>query len=182
MKFTFYERKIKLTDDIKDYAERKITKLDRFFKDDSDAHITFGLERGRYRVEVTLHNNGMYYRVSEVTSDVFATIDSAVAAIERQIRKNKTRLEKRLRAGAMEREIGALPSYADDEDTVEDEFVIHKKKRFSIKPMTAEEAILQMNLLGHEFFVFRNQNAADAFAVVYKRKQGGYGLIESGDV
>ena len=98
MKFTFYERKIKLTDDIKTYAERKIEKLDRFFKHESDAHITFGLERGRYRVEVTLHNNGMYYRVSEVTSDMFASIDSAVAAIERQIRKHKTRLEKKLRA------------------------------------------------------------------------------------
>ena len=181
MKFTFYERKINLTGDIKDYAERKIGKLDRFFKDESDAHITFGEERGRYRVEVTLHSNGMYYRVSEVTSDMFASIDSAVAAIERQIRKHKTRLEKKLRAGAMEREIGALPSYTADEEE-EKEFVIYKTKRFSIKPMTAEEAILQMDLLGHEFFVFKNQNAGDAFAVVYKRQKGGYGLIESGDV
>ena len=181
MKFTFFEKKVKLTDDLKDYAERKISKLDRFFKDESDAHITIGLERGRYRAEVTLQNNGMYYRVSEVTSDMFATIDSAVAAIERQIRKNKTRLEKKLRAGAIEREIGALPSYAAEEDE-ENEFVIQKTKRFFIKPMTPEEAILQMNLLGHEFFVFRNQNAGDAFAVVYSRKQGGYGLIESGDV
>jgi len=181
MKFTFYERKINLTSDIKDYAERKIGKLDRFFKDESDTHITFGFERGRYRVEVTLHNNGMYYRVSEVTSDMFASIDSAVAAIERQIRKHKTRLEKKLRAGAMEREIGALPSYAAEEDE-EKEFVIQKTKRFSIKPMTAEEAILQMDLLGHEFFVFKNQSAGDAFAVVYKRQQGGYGLIESGDI
>jgi len=181
MKFTFFEKKVNLTDDIKEYAERKIGKLDRLFKDESDAHITFAQERGRYRVEVTLNNNGMYYRVSEDTSDVFATIDSAVAAIERQIRKNKTRLEKKLREGAMEREIGALPSYATEEDE-EHDFVIHKTKRFSIKPMAPEEAILQMNLLGHEFFVFRNQNAGDAFAVVYKREQGGYGLIESGDV
>jgi len=182
MKFTFYEKKIKLTDDLKDYAERKIAKLDRFFKDESEAHVTVGLERGRFRAEVTLQNNGMYYRVSEVTSDMFATIDSAVAAIERQIRKNKTRLEKKLRAGAIEREIGALPSYADDEEDEESEFVIHKTKRFSIKPMTPEEAILQMNLLGHEFFIFKNPDSSDAFTVVYKRKQGGYGLIESGDV
>jgi len=181
MKFTFYERKINLTDDIKNYAERKIEKLDRFFKHESDAHITFGEERGRYRVEVTLHNNSMYYRVSELTSDMYASIDSAVAAIERQIRKHKTRLEKKLREGAIEREIGALPSYA-AEEAEEKEFVIHKTKRFSIKPMTPEEAILQMNLLEHEFFVFRNQSAGDTFAVVYKRKQGGYGLIESGDV
>ena len=178
MKFTFFERKIKLTDDIKDYAERKIGKLDRFFKDDSDAHITFGQERGRYLVEVTLHNNGMHYRVREETNDIFATIDSAVAAIERQIRKNKTRLAKRLRDGAIEREIGALPRHV-VVDEEEKDFVIHKTKRFSLKPMSPEEAILQMNLLGHEFFVFKNQNTAGTIAVVYKRKQGGYGLIES---
>jgi len=181
MKFTFFERKVILTEDVKEYAERKIGKLDRFFKDDSDAHITFGEERGRYRVEVTLQNNGTYFRVSEVTSDIFATIDSAVAAIERQIRKNKTRLQKRLRDGAIEREIGALPRHIADDEEEEPEFVIHKTKRFSIKPMTPEEAILQMYLLGHEFFAFRNQNANDAFSVVYKRKHGGYGLIESGD-
>jgi len=72
MKFTFFERKVKMTDDLRDYAQRKIEKLDRFFKDESDAHITFGEERGRFRVEVTLNNNGMYYRVSEVTSNMFA--------------------------------------------------------------------------------------------------------------
>ncbi|MCL2588513.1 MAG: ribosome-associated translation inhibitor RaiA [Oscillospiraceae bacterium] len=180
MNFTFYDRKIKLTDDIKEYAERKIEKLDRFFKHESDAHITFAEERGRYRVEVTLSNNGMFYRSNELTSDMFASIDSAVAVIERQIRKNKTRLEKKLREGAIEREIGALPSYRELEE--EEEFLIRKTKRFPIKPMTPEEAILQMNLLGHEFFVFKNQNAGDAFAVVYERKQGGYGLIESGDM
>ena len=181
MKFTFFERKVKMTDDLRDYAQRKIEKLDRFFKDESDAHITFGEERGRFRVEVTLNNNGMYYRVNEVTSDMFASIDSAVAAIERQIRKHKTRLEKRLREGAIEREIGALPSYRAMVEE-EREFIIQKTKRFSIKPMTPEEAILQMNLLGHEFFVFKNQKANDAFAVVYARKQGDYGLIESGDM
>jgi len=179
MKFTFYEKKVKLTDDLREYAERKVEKLDRFFKHESSAHITIGEERGRYQVEVTLDNNGMFYRVSEVTSDIFASIDSAVAAIERQIRKNKTRLEKKLRDGAMEREIGALPSYALDEEE-EPEFKIKKTKRFSIKPMSPEEAILQMNLLGHEFFVFKNQN--ETFAIVYKRKQGDYGLIEADDM
>ena len=180
MKFTFYEKKLRLTDELREYAERKITKLDRFFKDDSDAHITINEERGRFRVEVTLQNNGMYYRVSEVTSDIFASIDSAVAAIERQIRKNKTRLEKKLRAGAVEREIGALPKYSSEDEGEEGEFQIKRTKRFSIKPMSPEEAILQMNLLDHEFFVFRNHN--ETFAVVYKRKQGGYGLIEADEL
>lgn len=180
MKFTFYEKKMRLTDDLKEYAERKIGKLDRFFKHESDAHITTGEARGRFRVEVTLENNGMFYRVSEETSDIFASIDSAVGAIERQIRKNKTRLSKKLRDGIIEREIGALPSYSADDEGEDAAFNITKTKRFSIKPMSPEEAILQMNLLGHEFFVFKNQN--EKFAIVYKRKQGDYGLIEADDM
>ena len=109
---------------------------------------------------------------------MYASIDSGVAAIERQIRRNKTRLEKRLREGALEKDSIAAVSYGSpSEDEPVDEFQIVRNKRFSIKPMSAEEAILQMNLLDHEFFVFRNMDADDAIAVVYKRRQGGYGLI-----
>ena len=121
----------------------------------------------------------MFYRVSEVTSDIFASIDSAVAAIERQIRKNKTRLEKRLREGAFEREV--KPAAIDQPLEEEFEFEVVRSKRFAIKPMAVEEAILQMNLLDHEFFAFKNQDNDDAFAIVYKRKNGGYGLIEDND-
>ena len=106
---------------------------------------------------------------------MYASVDSGVAAIERQIRRNKTRLGKRLREGALERE--AIPAYAPAEDEAEEDFKIVRSKRFSIKPMSPEEAILQMNLLGHEFFVFKNMDSDDAFSVVYKRHQGGYGLI-----
>jgi putative sigma-54 modulation protein len=177
MKFTFTDKKLEVTDEVKDYAEKKIGKLDRFFKIESEAFITFGTERGRYRAEVTLKNNGMFYRVSELTSDLHASIDSACAAIERQIRKNKTRLEKRLRDGVLDREPRQTQFYEEDSD----EFNIIRTKRFSIKPMTAEEAILQMNLLEHEFFVFKNQDDNEAFSVVYNRKQGGYGLISTLD-
>lgn len=180
MKFTFVEKKVKITDDLKSYAEKKIGKLDRFFKDESEAYVTFGIERGFHIVEVTLKNHGMYYRVAEKTNDMCASIDSAVAAIERQIRKNKTRLEKRLRAGAVEVHIQDVADYVRDEQE-ETEFNIVRTKRFSIKPMSPEEAILQMNLLGHEFFVFKNQLDDDSFAVVYRRKNGGYGLIEAGN-
>ena len=107
---------------------------------------------------------------------MYASVDSGVAAIERQIRRNKTRLAKRLREGALERD--AVPAYVQAEDDADSEdFQIVRSKRFSIKPMSPEEAILQMNLLGHEFFVFKNMDADDAFSVVYKRQQGGYGLI-----
>ena len=174
MTFTFIGKKVEVTDELRSYAEKKIGKIDRLFRTESDASVTFRTERGRCTAEVTLRNNGMIYRVSEVTSDMFASIDSAVAAIERQVRKNKTRLEKRLREGAFERSAEFVPPEEAEEP---EEFRIVREKRFSIKPMTPEEAILQLNLLGHEFFAFRNEEEDGAFAIVYKRRDGGYGLI-----
>lgn len=174
MKFTFTEKKMDSSEDLRAYSIRKITKLERFFKTEADAYVTFSIERGRFLAEITIHNNGLYYRASELTNDMYASVDSGVAAIERQIRRNKTRLEKRLREGALEREV--VPAYVPAEEET-DEFKIVRSKRFSIKPMSPEEAILQMNLLNHEFFVFKNMEADDAISVVYKRKQGGYGLI-----
>ncbi len=172
MKFTFTEKRIDATPAMKEYAEKKISKIDKYFKTESEAFVTFSTERGRYIAEVTIKNNGMFYRVKETTGDMCASIDSAVATIERQIRKNQTRLEKRLRTDAFERVVVPM---VDDEP--EEEFKVVRNKRFSIQPMGVQEAILQMNLLEHEFFAFRNADAGDAFAVVYKRNDGGYGLI-----
>jgi len=179
MKFTITEKKVHITDDLRDYAEKKISKIDRFFKSESEAFITFTSERGRFVAEVTIKNNGLFFRVTEVTSDMTASIDSAVAAIERQIRKHKTRLSKRLRDSAFEREYN--PSVREDSPEPEDEpdFKIVRTKMFSVKPMSPEEAVLQLDLLEHEFFVFKNQEHDDAFSIVYKRKEGGYGLIET---
>ena len=178
MKFTITEKKVQITEELREYAERKISKLDRFFKTESEAFITFTTERGRHIAEVTIKNNGMFHRVTEVTSDMQASVDSAVAAIERQIRKHKTRLEKRLRDGVFERDHApSVRQEIPDED--EPDFKIVRSKEFPVKPMTPEEAVLQMNLLEHEFFVFRNQDRDDAFSIVYKRKQGDYGLIET---
>ena len=176
MKFTFAEKRMDSSEDLRAYAEKKIGKLDRFFKTEADASVTFSIERGRFLAEITIRNNGLFYRASELTNDMYASIDSGVAAIERQIRRNKTRLEKRLRDGVLERD--AVPAYvpAEEEDK-EEEFKVVRSKRFSIKPMSVQEAILQMNLLGHEFFVFRNMDAEDAISVVYERKNGGYVLI-----
>jgi len=179
MRFHFTDKKVKITDELRDYAERKIGKLDRFFKTESEAFITFSTERGRYIAEVTINNNGMFYRVTDTTNDIFASVDSAVAAIERQIRKNKTRLGKRIRTGSLEREKESVVvnEYSDEDEY--QEFRIVRTKMFPVKPMTPEEAVLQMNLLEHEFFVFKNQDSKDAFSIVYKRKQGDYGLIET---
>ena len=180
MKFNFIEKKLQLDPEVRIYAEKKVGKLDKFFRNPSEANITFSLERGRCKVEVTLNNNGMYYRASELTSDMYASVDSACGAIERQIRKNKTRLEKRLREGALS---DYQPDFTTNEAMDEpEEFRIVRTKRFSLKPMTPEEAILQMNLLEHEFFAFLNQEDGDSFSVVYRRKSGGYGLISGTDV
>ena len=178
MKFTFTEKKVQITEELRNYAEKKIGKLDRFFKNESEAFVTFAMERGRYIAEVTIKNNGMFHRVSEVTSDMQASIDSSVAAIERQIRKHKTRLEKRLRDGALDRE--RAPSVREEAPEEEEaDFKIVRTKMFPVKPMTPEEAVLQMNLLEHEFFIFKNQDHDDAFSIVYRRKKGDYGLIET---
>ncbi len=182
MKFHFIEKKLQIDPEVKSYAEKKISKLDKFFRLESDTSVAFSTERGRCRVEVTLNNNGMFYRASELSGDMHASIDSACALIERQIRKNKTRLEKKLREGALEREIKPEYIAADDKAEEPEVFEIVRTKRFSLKPMTPEEAILQMNLLEHSFFAFLNMDDNDSFSVVYQRKNGGYGLISAADV
>jgi len=179
MNFSFTDKKAQVTDELREYAERKIGKLDRFFKTESEAFITFATERGRFIAEVTIKNDGIYYRVADTTNDMFASIDSAVAAIERQIRKNKTRLGKRIRAGSLERDKEPVVVQDENDEDEYQEFRIVRTKMFPVKPMTPEEAVLQMNLLEHEFFVFKNQNKDDVFSIVYKRKQGDYGLIET---
>ncbi|SMC55060.1 ribosome hibernation-promoting factor, HPF/YfiA family [Papillibacter cinnamivorans] len=179
MRFVFTDKKVDLADSVHSYAEKKIGKLDRFFRADAEAFVTFGVENSRCTVELTVHSGNTFFRAEESTQgDMRVAIDASATAIERQIRKNKTRLSKRLRQDAFEKEITVAPG---EEVQEELEFPVVRTKKFPIKPMTVEEAILQMNLLDHTFFVFRNQNAGDAFEVVYKRKNGGYGLIESGD-
>jgi len=179
MIFKYSDKKIKSSEELRQYAEKKIGKIDRFFKQESHANITFSTERGRYIVEVTIENDGTFFRVKGSTHDIFASVDSAVAGIERQIRKNKTRLSKQIRAGSVEK--STTPAIVDEtqEDEEPDYLKIVRTKMFSLKPMNPEEAVMQMNLLEHEFFVFKNQDKADAISIVYKRKQGDYGLIEA---
>ena len=165
MTFTFTGKKLEVSDELRAYAEKKIGKVDKLFRTESDASVTFSEERGRFTAEVTLRNNGMFYRVTETTSDMYASIDS--------------RLEKRLRDGAFERSSAPVPVPEDDEEPAE--YKIIRTKRFAIKPMSPEEAAMQMDLLGHTFFAFRNQDEGDAFSVVYKRRDGGYGMFSDTD-
>lgn len=175
MKFVYTEKKMSSSDELRAYAEKKIGKLDKLFRGESTAYVTFTVERNRNLAEVTVQNNGMFYRASESTNDMYVSIDAAVSALTRQVRKYKTRLEKRIHEGALDGDFAAAEPAAEEEQ----EFKIIRTKRFSIKPMSVDEAILQMNLLEHSFYVFRNRDEDESFAVVYKRKAGDYGLIES---
>ncbi len=176
MKFQFTEKKVSLPASVHAYAEKKVMKLERFFRDDAEALVAFSVEKDRNKVEITVHAANTYFRASESTSDMYASIDAAVATMERQIRKNKTRLARRLRQDAFVR-TAEVTSFAPESEE-ESSFEIVRFKQFPMKPMTREEAILQMNLLEHNFFAFKDEENDGAFAVVYKRNDSGYGLIE----
>ena len=175
MKFQFSEKKVKLPRNVHDYAEKKVMKLARYFEEDAEALIVFSVEKNRNKVELTVHGAGTWFRASEATSDMFASIDAAVGTIEGQIRKNKTRLARRLRQDAFTRTVEET-SFAPEP---EDDLNIVRIKSFYFKPMTREEAVMQMNLLEHNFFAFRDEDNGGSFAVVYRRNDGGYGLIDA---
>ena len=175
MKFQFSEKKVRLPENVHAYAEKKVMKLARYFEEDAQALVVFSVEKNRNNVELTVRGAGSWFRAHESTSDMFASIDAAVGTIEGQIRKNKTRLARRLRQDAFTRTVEET-SFAEDEP--EEKLDILRVKKFHFEPMTREEAVLQMNLLGHSFFAFRDAEADDAFAVVYRRKDGGYGILE----
>lgn len=175
MKFTFTCRKVSLNDSVKEYAEKKISKLERYFHDDAEAIVIFCVEKDhRCVVEVTIASGGTMFRSQEESrdGDIRSAIDAVAANIDRQIRKNKTRLSKRLRQEAL------VPAMPEEFEVLEEkEFDVVRTKRVTVKPMSTEEAILQMNLLGHDFFVYRNEN--NVVSIVYRRKNGGYGLLET---
>ena len=181
MKFVFTDKKVTLPNKVHAYAEKKVGKLDRYFKADTEAAIVFSVEKDRNNVELTIRSGSTIIRVAESTSDMFATIDAAVSSVERQLRKNKSRLEKRLRQDAFSRSVDMeeVSSFAPETD--EEEFKIVRTKRFPIKPMTVDEAVLQMNLVDHTFFAFKDIDQDGRFAVVYKRNDGDYGLIVDED-
>ena len=177
MKFKIIGRRYDVTDKIRDYVEKKLGKLDKFFKDESEARVVIGTIKDNDYIEATIYAAGMMYRAEASDKEILAAIDKIVDVIERQIRKNKTRLSKKIKRDAtLDAKLISGATYTEGEETKE--FEVVKTKRFTVKPMSVEEAILQMNLLGHTFFVFKNQET-DEMNVVYKRKGGKYAVIES---
>ncbi len=164
-----------VTDDVRAWAEKKFKKLEKYFRREAETHLTFStLKHGSIvKLEATIHHRGWVYRTETENHDAFAVIDKAVDVIDRQIRRNKAKLEKKFHSGAFEdTDAGA--------DYEPNSHKIVKSKKFPIKPMSVEEAVLQMDLIGHEFFMFRNAEDEE-INVVYKRKDGNYGLIEPED-
>ena len=174
MKITVNARKVFVNQKLTEHIEKKLAKFDKFFPGDAEAAVKLSRVRDVERVEVTIQSGATLFRSEDDSSTFMNALDCCLYAIERQIRKNKTRLSKRLRDNIK------IPDYDPGDGAAPDEpeegaFTI-RTKTFDIKPMTPEEAILQMNLLEHQFFVFNDVDTG-VTCVVYKRKDGGYGLI-----
>ena len=164
-------RNIDVTEALKDYVGKRVGKLDKYIDNFGDAQVTLTVEKDSHRIEVTIPINGMILRGEESTGDMYTSTDLVVEKLEKQIEKYKGKLQKR-GARLVNGQRTAVPAFVDDEGPQ-----LVRTKRFAIKPMPVEEAVLQMNLLGHNFFVFSNAET-EQVNVVYKRKDGNYGLIE----
>lgn len=174
MKLNFTGKNMEITDALRDVTAKKLGKLDKYFQKDIEGNVTFSSEKNRKIIEVTINLPGTIIRAEESTDDMYASIDKAVDVLERQIRKYKTKLQKRYQNNETIRFENVMP--LPKEDDYEKPKLV-KIKRFGLKPMSSEEAILQMELLRHNFFVFLDAET-EGIHVVYKRKDGNYGLIE----
>lgn len=172
MKITYTARKVNLKDNFKELCEKKLSKFQKIFSEDAEASVVVTLYKNRQTVEVTVKDNGMVFRAEDTQDEMNDALDKVVDILGRQMRKNKTRLARRLRDNTVDL-AAILP---DEEIEDEDEFDI-RHKTIPIKPVSVEEAILQMNMLGHDFFVFINADTEET-NVVYKRKDNTYGLLE----
>ena len=174
MRIKITGRNIELTDGIKDAVEERLSKLEKFFTADTDVFVTLSVEKERQKIEVTIPIKGHVIRSEQVSNDMYVSIDLAAEVIERQLKKYKNKFRAEQQAGAASLRKDFLDKDYEDE---EDDIKIVRTKKFDIKPMYAEDACIQMELLGHDFFVFCNAET-DEVNVVYKRKGNTYGLIE----
>lgn len=170
MRIIITGKNIDVSDALKDRIEKKVGKLDKFLTEEEEVQVRLSLARGaRNTAEITIAFDGILLRAEETGADMYGSIDKATDIIIRQIRRHRTKLEKRLRAGAYEAEEQGFE--------LPDEATLVRTKRFTMKPMSTEDAIAQMDMLGHSFFLFLNEETNSA-CVVYKRQDGNYGLLE----
>ena len=174
MNITVRGKQMEVTDALREYVNKRVGKLAKYSDEFRDVKVTLLVEEGRHRVEVTAPLNGILLRGEEESPDMYASIDLVVEKLERQIRKYRTRINKRMRSKVLKDFTSELSSPAAEPE--ENEKIVRYKK-FGTKPMSVEEAIMQMNLVGHSFFAFTNMDT-NTINVVYKRHSGDYGLLE----
>lgn len=172
MRYIISGKNIDVTEGLKDAIYEKIGKLERYFTEDTEVHVTFSVEKDRHKIEITIPMKGNIIRAEEESTDMYVSIDLVEEVIERQLRKYKNKLiHKEQNASQLSK------AFMDEDAYEEEEIAIIRSKKFAMKPMDPEEACVQMELLGHTFFVFRNSETEEV-NVVYKRKDNTYGLIE----
>ena len=171
MKFVYASKDMAVSDSLKSRVEKKLGKLERYFREEPEATIRFKVQKGaRNIVEITVNAAGVILRAEESSNDMYLSIDHAVDKLESQIRRHRTKLEKRIRTAELEPVIEA-PAFE------EQNYDIVRRKKFAVKPMSVEDAITQMELLGHDFFLFQNEES-ETMNVLYRRHDGSYGLLQ----
>ncbi len=173
MRFTITGRNIEVTEGLRSAVENKLGKLEKYFDKDVDINVTLSVEKDRQKIEVTIPVKGSIIRSEQTSSDMYVSIDLVEEVIERQLKKYKTKIIQSKQAAGT----AFTQDYIDNDYEEEAEIKIVRSKRFGIKPMDPEEACIQMELLGHNFYVFSNAETGEV-NVVYKRKGNTYGLIE----
>lgn len=174
MKITITGRKVNLRDSFKEKVEKKLSRFNKFFGAEAEAAVTVSLEKNRHTVEITIKHGGMFYRSENTSLDMDESLELVIDKLSSQIRKNKAKLERKVRGA----DFSVLNLPSEQETDIEDgkAYEIVRSKTFPVKPMDTQEAILQMNMLGHKFFMFRNTEDNN-INVVYLRRDGDYGII-----
>ena len=173
MKITYTARKVNLRDNFKERVEKKLRKFDKIFSDEAQAFVVVTLDKSSQTVEITIKDNQMVYRAEKTMPEMNDAVDKCIDVLGRQLRKHKARLEKRLRSGSIEE----LVAPVEEEVAEEEDFTVVRVKSIPVKPISVDEAILQMNMVGHKFYMFTNAETGDV-NVVYAREDGAYGLLQ----
>lgn len=172
MKITYTARKVNLRDNFKDRVEKKLKKFDKIFSDDAQAFVVVTVDKSSQTVEITIKDNQMVYRAEKTMPEMNDAVDKCIDVLGRQLRKNKSKLEKRLRSGSLEELVAPV-----EEEVAEEDYTVVRTKQIPVKPITVEEAILQMNMVGHKFYMFTDAESGEV-NVVYLRDDGKYGLLQ----
>jgi len=172
MKYIYSGKGMEVSESLKARVEKKLDKFERYFRDEPEATVRFKQQKGaRNIVELTVSVDGIIMRAEESSNDMYLSIDRAVDKLESQVRRHRTKLDKRIHASELEPVVEAAPEY--EEATYD----VVRVKKFAVKPMSVEDAITQMELLGHDFFLFLNEET-EIMSVLYRRNDGSYGLLQ----